>query len=192
MRPGSRVLSPRSTISAPAGAGARPLDEAVRGAAAERKGAILPRPRLAHRGEPRAQRNAGVLHPDDDAPFVGIDRLAAIIAAGIAGQVDVEVDEAGEQCPVAEVDDLGARGRWRPACVDRDDAVVGDGHGRGAERRLVGIDDHAAGVDDGGLGIGLAAKQRQRRRGGQSQFAHGILPCLVAPWWRGTRGRASA
>lgn len=125
-----------------------------------------------------ALRDAGVFDADDDAPFVGIDRFAAIIAAGVAGQVDVEVDEAGEQGLVAEVDDRGIGRRGRAALDDRDDAVVGDGDGRGAERGLVGVGYDAPGVDDGGLRVGRAAHERERRRGDESEFTHPISPAL--------------
>ena len=49
---------------------------------------------VAHRGEAGAQGGARVADADQHRIFVRVDRLVAIVAAGIAGEVDVHVDQA--------------------------------------------------------------------------------------------------
>jgi len=169
----------------------RSFDQPFGGTAAQREGGILPRPRLTHRGEAGAQRDRGIFDADDNAPFVGIDRFVAEITARIAGQMNVEVDQAGKQRLVAEIDEFGTCRSGGAARLDRHDPAIGDGHGRRAKRGLVGIGDDARGIDERRLGFGgNAAQHGGNRCGGEQAFLqHDISPVFRLPW-RGRSARA--
>jgi hypothetical protein len=61
-------------------------------------------------GEAGAQGDAGIADPGEHRPRIGFDRLVAIITAGISGQMDMGVDQAGQDGAVRQVDQPGARG----------------------------------------------------------------------------------
>ena len=113
-----------------------------------------------------------------------------IIAAGIAGEVDMEVDQAGEQRLVAQVDDFGICGGSAAACGDRGDAIVGDDDRRCSLDRLIGGGDDPAGIDDGGFGVRRGAEQCQRERRNQSVSSHEVSPCPEPSSWRVAEVRA--
>ena len=148
----------------------RPLDHAFLGPAPQREAAVLRAPRLAHGGEARAQRLRGVLRANDHAPFLGLDRVLPEIAAGVAGQMDVQVDQTRHHGHALEPHRFGTRRGRVPAALDADDAAIGDRDRRRASRLAVGIGDDIAGMDHcrvgqsggGGQGNGQCGGQRQR------------------------------
>ncbi len=136
---------------------ARAGDDALGNCAAQREGGVLRRSCLADRGEAGPNGGERVLDAKDDAPFVGLYRVLPEIAAGIAGEVDVKVDQAGQHRLVAELDRPRAGRGGLDAVDDADDAPVGDGNRRGTPIAAARVAYDMSGMDDGGVG--------KRRRG---------------------------
>ncbi len=143
----------------------RTLDHSFGGPAAQRKAAVLRAPRFAHRGEAGTQCLGRVLGAHDDAPFLRLDRILPEIAARIAGQMDMQVDQPRDHGHGFEPDHLGPGGRWIPAALHADDAAIGDDDRRRPHRFAVGIDDDIAGMDHFGVG--------QRGRSGENGSQYG-------------------
>jgi hypothetical protein len=122
--------------------------------APERERGVLRASRLAHGGEPGERGQPRVLGPDDHAPLLGLDGFLPEIAARIAGQVDVEIDEAGDQRLARQVHHRRPRRAIDEPVLDADDPPVGDGHGRLPARRAGRVDHHRVGMDDHGFGKG--------------------------------------
>ena len=99
----------------PGGKDPRPGDDALGGRSAEREADQRRRAEVAHRGEAGERRDPGILGADQGRPFVRIDRLVAKVAARIAGEMDVHVDQAGQHRLAGQVDEPGPGGRRRQA-----------------------------------------------------------------------------
>ena len=127
---------------------------------AQREGGLLAAPRLAHGGEPGERGEPRVLGPDHNAPFLGLHGLLPEIPARIAGEVGVEVDQAGQHGLALEVD-LAVGLHRSVAGGDAGDPAIGDKDRRRAARFAGGIGDDRAGADRDGLG--------GQRRGGRQQ-----------------------
>ncbi len=151
-------------------------------AAPQGEGAVLRTARLAHGGEARERGQARILGPQDHAPFVGFDRLAPVIAAGIAGQVDVQIDQPGHHRLARKVDRRRALGRFGPAAFDADDtSALHNDRTRPFEHGLGGIDDQP--VDQYGLRGILRSRWSRDDAGNHSQSAcefgengHRVIP----------------
>ncbi len=164
---------------------ARPRHHALGRPAAQREGGVTPTARFAHSGEPGQRGDARVLGTDHDAPFVRLGRFLPEIAARIAGQVSVEVDQARQHGLGLEVD-LAVGGHGTVAGSDRHDPAIGD-EDRGSPGRFgSGISDHRACADRDGLG----RERRRHQRAGQRQPRHQpaleclhdrLSPCLTWP-----------
>ncbi len=77
-----------------------------------------------------------------------------ILSAGVQKEMHVSVDEAGEQCGVAEINDAGSL-RMLDGCADGKDALALDENLAGLEQGS-GIDlKQAGGVEHDGRGAGL-------------------------------------
>ena len=121
------------------------------------------RAEVAHGGEAGARGQQRVLDADDRRQLVGIDRLAPERRAGIAGQMDVGVDQAGQHGARRACRRRSRRpARSRPARCG--DAAVLDDHRRGPARRLRRVDDQPPGLDRVGLGRSRARRSAARRR----------------------------
>ena len=141
----------------------RSRDESLGGRAAKREADQRRRAEIADRGEAGEGGDPRVLGADQGRPFVGIDRLVAKVAAGIAGEMDVHVDEAGQDGLAGQVDEPGAGGgRGKPG-RDGGDPAVGDGDGRRAGGGPRRVGDEVAGMDDHRLGGGGRGGERLDR-----------------------------
>ena len=102
-------------------------------------------------GEAGQEVGLGGLLGEDGAPGNRLFDGLQVFSAGMQEEMDVGVDEAGEQSGVAEVDDLCAL-RMVDGCADGADAVALDEDFAGAEE-CAGIDlEQARGVEHDGRG----------------------------------------
>ena len=93
------------------GEDSRARDEPFGGGPAKREADQRRRAEVADGGEAGERGDAGVLDAEQGHPFVAVDRLVAKVAAGIAGEMDVHVDQAGQHGLARQVDEPGAGGR---------------------------------------------------------------------------------
>ena len=142
---------------------ARAGHHALRRRAAQRlRDLCSARAQVAHRGEARFCRQPRVLGREHGVPFGRVDRRAPVIAARIARDMRVQVDQARHDRLAGQVHALRAVGRGAHAILDRDDASVGDGDRRGAGGAAIGIADHRAGVDHHRIGQRRAGQTGER------------------------------
>ncbi len=117
-------------------------------------GGLVPQPQgqvvavteVADRGDPGHQAGTGGQpHPFQDR-VVGIGDVTYRVVAGIEGQVDVRVDETGQQGRLAKVHHVNARRHRRPG-LHRDDAAVVDQHDRSFDQSGTDTIEQAGGTD---------------------------------------------
>ena len=113
---------------------------------------ITRRPQIAHRGEARPRGEQGVLHASYRRTFVTVGRFAPEGRTRIAGQMDMRIDQAGEDRFVLHVDH-GCTCRGGCAGFDPNNTAIFDDNGGGAQRRLCRVDDQAAGLNSIGFGL---------------------------------------
>ena len=82
------------------------------------KPAVPGEPEIADGGEAGAQRGQRIVGADQSEIVVGLDRFLPERVAGHAHQVDVGVDQAGQDGAAGKVDQARARGRRRQAGRD--------------------------------------------------------------------------
>ena len=124
-------------------------------------------PDIAHRGEPRVERATRIGNAHHGAELVG--ELQAGIAAepGIAGQMDMHVDQAGQQRARPQIDDSGAC-RNRIALVpDSADPPIDDHHLRIIDAFLPDDVDHVSGTHHHGFGK-CGGRNRDQGGGGKN------------------------
>jgi hypothetical protein len=186
----------------------RPFDEATvdgltQGDVGEIRTAQIP-----HRGEAGHQIGAGMADLQDRPEVVGVVQLVPAGHIGRRGQVDVHVDQAGQQGQARQIQptrvsrQVGRHGR-----ADRGDPAVGDDH-HGVIDIAPALDiDHAGGGDDEGVGVcgrrparAATAKAAARRCsmmdlpcGGEARMAgQAGQPSHIRPFPQGEGGSASA
>ncbi|MFI8002601.1 hypothetical protein [Streptomyces sp. NPDC086010] len=118
------------------------------------------------RGGPHLLQEAGVVRPGQGGHRVG---------AGVEGEVDVGVDEAGHQARVrAEVDDRRPVGRERAGAVHPHDAVAPEVHRDGtAPGEAV---EHRTGVYGSGVHVGVSVREAVSRDRGRPASSAGPVP----------------
>ena len=121
---------------------------------------------FAYRREAGFRRQQGIFGADDHAPFGGLGGFLPEIAAGITGQMNVQVDQAGHHGLGAEIDDrgIGVRHRFR-TLPDFGNLAVADDDGRWSAGRRGGIGQQIADANDLVLGHGSGGDHRQRQSG---------------------------
>ena len=155
----------------PGGNDARAGNQAFIGAPAQRERGLPGGARLPHGGEAGLHGFQRIFHAHDHAPFARFGRFLPEIAARIAGQMHMCVDQAGQHGLVAEVDDVVAGGRSVDPGGDRDDFAVLDQH-RGRTHGVGrGIGDQIADKDR--LGGSRTGKSQQGQ--GEQQRFHLII-----------------
>ena len=133
---------------------------------------------VAHRGESGAHRLERVGHRGVGAVGVGERHwLGEEGRRDLAGEVDVEVDEAGQQRHVAQIHGAGARGERGGSGIHRSDPVALNHHcciGEHAAARHV---EHAGGADDDRLRVLRRQSLRREAESGEEDqsSAHGEL-----------------
>ncbi len=157
-------------------------------AAPQGKGGGRAAARFAHGGKAGARGDQGVLGADDHAPFVRLGRFLPEIAARIAGQVGVEVNQAGQHGFGREVDFAVGCDASRKGAIaggDRDDLAIGDDNGGRAAWLAACIGDHAACTDRHGFGGERRGDYRRHHRRTCHQHlahclhgTHLLLPCF--------------
>ena len=160
-----------------AGSGNDPLG----GTPAQREGRILRGSRFAHGGETGLRGDQGIFGANDHAPFGGLGGFLPEIAAGIAGQMDVQVDQAGHHRLGGEIDDGGTGfGHRFGAKPDFGNLAVADDERRGTAGLRGGIGQQIADADDLILrdGTGRQYCQRQSRYCQAERAYHQISPVI--------------
>ena len=156
---------------------ARAFDQAFVDRPPEREAGDAGRAEVAHRGEASAQRDQRIMRAEQRQIIVRVDRAAPEGRARIADQMDMGIDQAGQDRAVRKIDQAGAgwrrekpgRDALNPAIHNGDGGGSGDGPGR--------IGHQTAGMDDNRLvmrgrlrsALGLG---RDRRDGGDVQHGH--------------------
>ena len=130
---------------------ARSGNDPLRSAAAQAVGSVLRAAGLAHGGEPGQRGQAGVLRAQHHAPFFGLGRFLPEIAAGIAGQMDVQVNQAGQHGLFGQMDHGCAFGRGQKSVLDAHDLAIGDDDRCRSARLTGGVRNHRSGMDIGGF-----------------------------------------
>ena len=166
------ILGKTGDIAMPAdnrqrGAGgddARAGDQTFGGAAAQRESAVLRGTRLSHGGESRLCGQERIFRADDHTPFGRFGGCLPEIAAGVAGQMHVQVDQAGHDRLGAEIDDggIGVGHRFGSA-PDFGNLAVADDDGRRPAGRRGCIGQQVADANDLVLGAGACRHHRQRQ-----------------------------
>ena len=169
------------------GDNARAINNARCRSAPQRIAGVLCRARLTHRGETRFHSQRGVFHADNHAPFVWLDRFIAIITARVAGQVDMQVDQAGDDGFGRHVDyHIGHKflARDRGIGLYRDNPPICNRQHRFADRSSCRVGNDVSGNDD--RGFGLSSGRCQQAGGGQQDFLeHATSPKVKGEWGEG-------
>ena len=136
---------------------------------------------VAHRGEARVEHGAGIADRAHRPEAVGIFEPAIAADVGRAVEVDVHVDQPGDERPAGEVDVAHVAAPAHGARIgDAGDAAVVADEDRGLLDIAPGGDvEIAVGGDDRFLGGG-GRGERDQRSGGE-QDAHGLVPFLGHP-----------
>jgi len=133
---------------------ARPDDVAGLDRLAQADVVVVGRADVAHGGEPGLEREPGVLGRDHRPERVGEQE---IVVAGVQrrrAEVDVHVDQAGEQGHARERDARRPGGHGVALLADLRDPAIDDRHLRLVDLSPAGDVDQLVGGDDHGLGLG--------------------------------------
>ena len=161
-------MSARNRQSTTRRQNARPRHIARRDPVTQCKTCVPGRAKVANRREPGANRQKRIFDARDCGCFVAGHGLAPEGRAGIAGQMDMGIDEARHDSLVREVDHLGTGG-CRRARFNAQDATVFDNNGRRTHRGLAGIDNQATGLN----GVGFSLRRAcGKQRGSNDCRAH--------------------
>ena len=120
---------------------------------------------VAHRGEAGIERALGVEVREDR----GVDRappeVVLVVVGGLAGDVGVGVDEAGQERHAAELDHLGVPSGIRRPAPTAGDPLPLDQHDRVRHRRTAAPVDQSRRANRQALGRGRVSRAWPRRRG---------------------------
>ncbi len=150
------------------------------GGLAQREDRVVVAAQVGHGGEAGHQGALGVARADQRLLGRGLGHLLqARVRALLAGDVDVAVDQAGQDEAGLQVDDLAA-GLGDVAVGDRAPPCRPGSPGSSAVSTLpeAGVDQHAAGLDEGG---GRGLRQRGRDEGGGERRAEDRRSSLDVP-----------